>query len=113
MRYAIFSLIMLTAIACREKKEDGIIMSKEAMVHHLIDLHIAEAEVQNLRLKKDSTQKIFKIYEHYLLEKNGLTDSLFIRSYNYYMEHPKELEEIYESVVDSISVKSSVDEVQK
>lgn len=113
MRVTIFSLIMLTAIACQNKGDNGDIMSKESMVRHLIDLHIAEAEVQNLRLKRDSTEKVFKIYEKYLLDKNDLTDSIFIRSYNYYLKHPEEMESIYEAVVDSISVRSSIDEAAR
>ena len=110
MRKTIFSLIMLTAIACQDGSNQ-IVMSREDMAAYLIDIHIAEAQVQNLRLKKDSAEVVFKIYEDYLLEKNGITDSLFISSYNYYLQHPKELEEIYAIVVDSISVRSSVDEV--
>lgn len=104
---------MLTAIACDNSGKRGEIMSKEAMVNYLIELHIAEAQVQNLRLKKDSSDFVFEIYEKHLLDKNDLTDSLFIRSYNYYLQNPDELENIYESVVDSISVRKSVDDVAK
>ncbi len=104
---------MLTAIACKDSTEQGEIMPTNAMVAYLIELHIAEAKVQNLRLKKDSSEYIFKVYEKHLLEKNGLSDSLFIRSYNYYLENPTELELIYEAVVDSISVRKSKDDVAK
>ena len=112
MRKTIFSLIMLTAIACQNKSSDKI-MSQEDMAAYLIELHIAEAQVQNLRLKQDSAKVVFKIYENYLLEKNGITDSLFLDSYSYYMQHPDELEEIYTAVVDSIGVRNSKDEVKK
>lgn len=88
-------------------------MSEDAMVDYLIELHIAEAKIQNLRLKKDSSELVFKVYEKHLLEKNGLTDSIFIRSYNYYLQNPSQLEIIYESVVDSISVRKSVQDVAK
>lgn len=113
VRSTIYFIFMLTAFACNKSDLQGEIMSKEAMVDYLIELHIAEAQVQNLRLKKDSSEMIFKIYEKYLLDKNGLTDSLFIRSYNFYLRNPIQLEAIYESVVDSISVRKSVDDVVK
>jgi uncharacterized protein DUF4296 len=102
---------MLTAIACNNSKNNGDIMSQDAMVNYLIDLHIAEAHIQNLRLKKDSSVFVFKIYEKHLLEKNGLSDSLFIRSYSHYLKKPEELEKIYEAVIDSISVRKSIDDV--
>lgn len=104
---------MLTAIACGNSNRESVIMSEDAMTRYLIDLHIAEAQVQNLRLKKDSSDMVFGLYEKHLLETNGLTDSLFIRSYNYYLENPQLMENIYESVVDSISVRKSVDDVAK
>lgn len=51
MRKTIFSLIMLTAIACQDGSNQ-IVMSREDMAAYLIDIHIAEAQVQNLRLKR-------------------------------------------------------------
>jgi len=104
---------MLTAVACGKSSEPKEIMTDKQMVNYLIQLHIAEAEVQNLRLRKDSSETVFKIYEKHLLEKNSLTDSLFIDSYNYYLQNPAELELIYETVVDSISVRKSIGEVKK
>ena len=102
---------MLAAIACDNSTSQGEIMSEEAMVDYLIKLHIAESQIQNLRLKKDSSDYVFEIYEKHLLEENGITDSLFARSYNYYLKNSDRLEYIYESVVDSISVRKSVEDV--
>ncbi len=113
MRKAIYFIIMLTAMACDKSNEPKEIMSNEQMVNYLIQLHIAEAEVQNLRLRKDSSETVFKVYEKHLLEKNSLTDTLFINSYNYYLNNPADLELIYEAVVDSISVRKSIDDGKK
>lgn len=104
---------MLAAVGCQSANGDDEIMSKDAMVTYLIDLHIAEAQIQNLRLRKDSSDFVFELYERHLLKKNGITDSLFTRSYNYYLQYPDKLEDIYESVVDSISVRKSMDDVLK
>ena len=104
---------MLTAMACDKSSEQGEIMPANTMINYLIDLHLVEAQVQNLRLKKDSADYIFNVYEKHLLEKNELTDSLFIRSYNYYLQNPDQLEIIYEAVVDSISVHKSKEDVVK
>ncbi len=104
---------MLAAVSCESRNGQKAIMSEPEMVNYLIELHIAEAQVQNLRLKKDSSDKVFQIYEKHLLDKNGLTDSLFIKSYNYYLQEPEVLEKIYETVVDSISVRKSKDDIAK
>ncbi|VAW28474.1 hypothetical protein MNBD_BACTEROID06-1303 [hydrothermal vent metagenome] len=100
-------------MACGQSNKHGKIMTHEQMVNYLIQLHIAEAQVQNLRLKKDSSMIVFDIYEKYLLEKNELSDTLFVNSYNYYLKNPIELETIYEAVVDSISVRKSKEDVLK
>lgn len=104
---------MLAAIGCDNSSTQGEIMSEDAMVDYLIELHIAEAQIQNLRLRKDSAEYVFEVYEKHLLEKNGITDTLFARSYNFYLQNSDKLENIYESVVDSISVRKSVDDVAK
>ncbi len=104
---------MLTALACNKIGKHNTVMSEEQMVGYLIQLHIAEAKVQNLRLKKDSSQVVFDIYNQHLFKKNGLSDSLFINSYNYYLQYPQKLETIYEAVVDSISVRKSIVDVLK
>ncbi len=88
-------------------------MTHEQMVNYLIQLHIAEAQVQNLRLRKDSSEIVFNIYEKYLLSESGLSDSLFVNSYNHYLQYPEQLEAIYEVVVDSISVRKSKEDVLK
>ncbi len=104
---------MLAAFGCGANREKQELMSHEDMVSYLIDLHLAEAEVQNLRLKKDSSEAVFAIYEKHLQDEHGITDTLFVQSYNYYLAHPDELEQIYEAIVDSISVRKSKEEMAK
>jgi len=113
VRKAIYFIIILAASSCGNFNEQDQIMSQDEMVNYLIKLHIAEAQVQNLRLKKDSSVIVFAIYEKHLLSESGLSDSLFINSYNYYLQYPEQLESIYEVVVDSISVRKSKEDVLK
>ena len=83
-------------------------MTEHDMINYLIDLHIAEAAVQNLRLKVDSAKVVFAAKEKLLLKHHHITDSVFINSYNYYLQNPVKLEEIYGAVVDSISLRQSL-----
>jgi hypothetical protein len=108
VKKSFLGIIILVAISCSSEQQSNTIMDEHDMINYLIDLHIAEASVQNLRLKADSARIVFSIKEKHLLNEHHITDSIFINSYNYYLDHPIELEEIYSAVVDSISLRQSL-----
>jgi Domain of unknown function (DUF4296) len=104
----LLGIIILMAVGCLPGRAPNSLMDESEMVGYLIDLHIAEASVQNLRLDKDSAMIVFAAREKLLLLEHNITDSVFIHSYNYYLDHPEKLEEIYSTVVDSISLRQSL-----
>ena len=108
MKKSFLGIIILVAISCSSDRPPKSIMNEQDMINYLIDLHIAEAAVQNLRLKADSARIVFAAKEKHLLKEHNVTDSIFISSYNYYLNHPLKLEDIYAAVVDSISLKQSL-----
>ena len=108
MKKSFLGIIILVAISCSSDRPPKHIMNEQDMINYLIDLHIAEAAVQNLRLKVDSAGIVFAAKEKHLLKEHNVTDSIFINSYNYYLDHPLKLEDIYAAVVDSISLKQSL-----
>jgi len=103
----LFGIIILLA-GCKADAPPEWVMSEEEMINYLIDLHLSEAAVQNLRLKSDSARVVFAVREKYILKKHQLTDSVFLKSYSYYLKHSEKLEEIYGAVVDSISLRQSL-----
>lgn len=96
---------MSMVIACSSNSGKGDIMDQQQMVDFLIDLHLSEAGVQDLRLKKDSAAVVFAAQEKLLYKKHQISDTLFINSYGYYIENPELLEEIYTAVIDSLSLR--------
>jgi hypothetical protein len=108
VKKSFLGIIILVAISCSSDRPPKYIMNEQDMINYLIDLHIAEAAVQNLRLKTDSAKIVFAAKEKHLLKEHNVTDSIFINSYNYYLDHPLKLEDIYAAVVDSISLKQSL-----
>jgi hypothetical protein len=96
------------ATSCGQERLPKEVLGEEEMISFLIDLHLAEAGVQNLRLKADSSKEVFSVENKYLLMKHNITDSLFLNSYNYYLANPNKLEIIYSAVVDSISLRQSL-----
>lgn len=109
--------IMFTSWACeRANTTPEGILPKEKMVSFLIDLHIAEARINDLNLRRDSAEKFFKVVEDSLYRKNGIADdSVYIRSYEYYLNDVQGLDDIYSAVVDSLSLRErlSKEEVTK
>ncbi len=84
------------------------LLGKQQMVSFLIDLHLAEAKMNYIEMRKtDSLEIIFRNYEKYLMNQHGLTDSVYLKSYEYYLDHMELMDEIYNDVVDSLSVMNS------
>ena len=107
--YAVASvLVMILAgtFSCskKEKTPEGI-LGKEEMAKTIQEVLLAEEKVNRLRLSTDSSKKVFTAIRGKIFEKTGVSDSVFNKSMNYYMDHPKELEQIYTALVDSLNLK--------
>ena len=105
-------VIMLMLSACDEhntlSEPPPQLLSQSQMVSFLIDLHLAEAKMNHIEVRNtDSLEIIFRNYEQHLLNQHGFTDSVYLRSYEYYLDHMELMNEIYEDVVDSLSVMNS------
>ncbi|WP_262509891.1 DUF4296 domain-containing protein [Reichenbachiella versicolor] len=99
------ALVTLFFIQCSSRQNSEKILTRAQMVSVLTDIHILEAKVQQLSIrKKDSAIKIFNSYQLDLFEKHNVTKNQYERSYTYYAERPKELEAIYAIIVDSLNL---------
>jgi hypothetical protein len=106
-----FFLLLLTValLGCvRKDKPPEDIMSKQQMVSFLIDLHLMEAKINVTRFPKDSTKAFFPVVEEALFKKHNITDSIYFKSYQYYLNDMFEMEEIYSAVVDSLSLRERI-----
>lgn len=99
----LFILLFLVSCVKDEKPED--LMSKEDMVEALIHVHLLEAKVNKLTSRRDSIQFIYDHYESILFDKHEIEKEKYDRTMAYYIENPDQLLEIYETVVDSISLR--------
>ena len=103
----IFLILLIAMLAgCKsEESSNNEIMSKEQMISFLIDLHIIEAKITNVKVPPDSVKVFFPQIEDSLYKKHNVSDSLYMKSYKYYLDHVHEMEEIYTAVVDSLSLR--------
>ena len=105
--FLILITIILFGCVRKDKPPEGI-MSKQQMVSFLIDLHLMEAKMNVTRFPKDSIKTFFPVVEEALFEKHNITDSVYFKSYQYYLNDMFEMEEIYSAVVDSLSLRERI-----
>jgi hypothetical protein len=106
LKASIAGILIITVFSCKtEEKRPAGILSKEEMVDVLIEFYVAEEKVTRLNLPSDSADVVFEVMESKVLEKAAIQDSVFKRSFNYYMDRPREMELIYTALVDSMQLK--------
>ena len=99
-------IILLSAVvSCKKESKPQGILSQPQMVNWMIEVYLAEARVKLLSLPVDSAYKIFRPYQDSLMRQRGLQDSVLRKSYQYYLQNTVELEAIYDTVIDSLSLR--------
>lgn len=102
----ILLILMLMPLLSCKRQEKKQILSEEEMKKILMDMHISEAiagrrgglSVHRDMLRNDLMEDI--------LEKYGISKETFFTSYQYYMEHPVELDSIYVQIIKVFEEKS-------
>tara|TARA_B110000263_G_scaffold145758_1_gene126395 strand:+ start:256 stop:582 length:327 start_codon:yes stop_codon:yes gene_type:complete len=97
----LFFLTFFINISCSNPLEKKL-LSKEILVEILIDMHILEVTIDNLNLSKDSSLVFYNQKEKEIFKKYNIDDKIYRESFSYYFFKPKELDQIYEHVIDSL-----------
>ncbi len=118
MRYQYILLSLCLLLGACESSEQPIersadLLDKSIMTSILIDLHLAEAKMSYTGSRNaDSIEIIYRNYEYAIFEDHNVTDSVYFRSYEYYLDQMEEMEQIYSAVVDSLSVMNSAEKAK-
>lgn len=102
----IFSMIVWFFSACDKpavEKPDKLIKRK-LMIEMLVDVHLAEATFTHMRYDSIVQKSSSANFYYSILEKYGVSDSLFEKSYVYYLSEPKEFEKMYREVMNELSI---------
>ena len=86
-----FLALFAGAMSCAERPPEGI-LSKQQMVQVMEELYIAEEKVNHLALRRDSAKIVASAMTAKVFEKAAVGDSIFRKSFDYYMERPREME---------------------
>lgn len=100
-----FILAALTGLMSCDPGKPADILSRDEMVQIMEELYVAEEKVNQLALSRDSAKQVFKFMDKKVFESAAVSDTVFAKSFDYYMEHPKEMELIYTALVDTLQLR--------
>lgn len=98
-------IIGLVFNACQKGKRPEGVLSPEELSKLMVEMYLAEARISGKNMVKDSAMKYFVPFEEKLKAKHGVSDSTMRITYQYYISHSEELEKIYDSVIDTLSLR--------
>ncbi|MBA9077474.1 DUF4296 domain-containing protein [Rufibacter quisquiliarum] len=101
----LLSIFLLGCTPSPEKPAD--MLPEEKMTSVMIDIHLAEARVNNQVHHPDTARKVFKLLKKGILKKHGVSDSAFKHSYDFYLTNPAAMDKLYEKVIDSLSAREA------
>ncbi|EMR02678.1 DUF4296 domain-containing protein [Cesiribacter andamanensis] len=78
------------------------VLSERKMVSLLVELHIAEAKVKNLRVTTDSAHQLYNLYELQILDKHNVAQDKYVQSYQYYLENHRLMTRVQDAVLDTL-----------
>jgi len=107
MRNALILLLLWTVllVSCGKSVKDEPPLSRDEMVSLMMEVYLSEARMTLLPLPRDSSYKLFLAHQDSILHERGLNDSTLHKAYSYYINHPAELEAIYDAIIDSLSLR--------
>jgi hypothetical protein len=101
----ILFLAAFIATSCEKETRPAGVLSKEQYASFLVEVYLTEARFSQLPVNADSTMRLYLAHEPELLKKFGMADSTLKNTYAYYVNHPKQLEEVYTAVIDTLSLR--------
>ncbi|TVP52181.1 MAG: DUF4296 domain-containing protein [Mongoliibacter sp.] len=100
----ILILITFSFYACGNDKLPEGILSEEKMVEVMIDIHLTEGLVSTFPIHYDSSRVLYPMFEKEVFKKHQLSDSVFLKSLEYYMRDARFMDRLYARTIDSLHV---------
>jgi hypothetical protein len=83
------------------------LMTEEQMVQLMIDIRIAEGQVNTMSLPSDSAQNLFKYLEAKIFAEHQVDSASYQESFNYYMIESERFLRISDIVIDSLNARKT------
>jgi hypothetical protein len=104
-KYQILILLIFFCSCKKPEQKPANILSQDEMIKVLSEVYVTEEKISRLGLTIDSASKVFSHLQGKIFTATGVPDSVFHRSVDYYMDHPKEMEQVYAALVDSLQLR--------
>ena len=101
-----FCLSLLSCQSDNEEMPENMIPQTE-MVQILADIHTIEAQIEGQIIYPDTALMTFNYAQEQLLKRHGVTPQQFRDTYHYYITHVKEMDQLYETIIDTLSLRES------
>ncbi|QMU28502.1 DUF4296 domain-containing protein [Adhaeribacter radiodurans] len=115
MKYFFLVLTLFLLIRCAPAGEPkpAHLLSEEEMTSIMIDVHLAEAQIENAGLPPDSGDAVYRKMHREILQKHQVKEADFNNSYQYYLRNLNGLDKIYEKVIDSLTVRETLSKAKQ
>ena len=97
-------LIVLFIWGCSEPSVPDGYLKENEMALVLLDIYMAEGRL-SFEESEWPSMEMFPIYKEKILEKHGLTDSVYNANMTFYITNPRFLDKAYEIVIDSMKLR--------
>jgi hypothetical protein len=102
MQKLLVFVLFLGSVACSSSKKPEGVLTQAQLSNLLIDVYLSEARIESITLPKDSLMRFFVPHEQKILQARGIPDSILKITYEYYLAHTKELEQVYDAMIDTL-----------
>lgn len=103
-----YFLVVVFLFSCYHENREEVqapehLLTKEEMVDIITDIQITEGALTYRRTKRLELKYIREAMYRKVFEEHGITPTILHENYDYYNSDPKEMEDIYESVLAKLS----------
>lgn len=101
----ILALLIIAFVACDNEviKKPNHLVNEKKMINMLVDIHLAEAAFNHMRYDSIIRNSSSVNFYSSVLAKYEVADSVFEKSYVYYVSNPKNFEKMYREVMNKLS----------
>lgn len=109
-RYLPF-LLLLFFLSCshqQQEEKSKRFLPKDKMIHVLLDIHLSDAMmVHDGTMKSEEQMKKVSVEYEKIFNKHEVTSQEFYSTFNYYLNHPAEMDSVYKDLVEVAIQKQS------
>ncbi|NEM97802.1 DUF4296 domain-containing protein [Pontibacter burrus] len=107
----LFSILFcLSLFGCGQQKNTSAAdnpVPEVKMIQILADVHVMEALIESNISYPDSAVMVYNKRHKEILEKHGVTPEAFHESYKYYADNLREMDLLYEAVLDTLTLREA------